>query len=82
MKTLVAILQLLPAIISAVKAIEEALPISGKGKEKLDLVLGLVGDLGEDANALKGPVEKAVGRVVSMFKATGVFGGKDAAPAS
>ena len=42
MKKLIAILQLLPAILAATKAVEEAIPIPGQGRKKLDLILDVV----------------------------------------
>ena len=42
MKTLVAYLQLFPTIISSVQALESAVPLPAAGKQKLDLLLGIV----------------------------------------
>jgi len=36
------ILGLLPAILDAVKAVESAIPLSGQGQKKLDLILSVV----------------------------------------
>jgi len=38
-KKLLLIFQLLPAILTAVKAVEEAIPLPSQGRKKLDLVL-------------------------------------------
>ena len=51
MKTLLLIMNLFPLLLSAVKAIEEAVPLPGQGKKKLDLVLDIVKsayDAGDD----------------------------------
>lgn len=42
MNTLFAILKLLPLVLTAVKAVEEAIPLPGQGKKKLDLVLDVL----------------------------------------
>lgn len=39
MKTLLLIFRLFPLLVSAVKAVEEAIPLPGQSKRKLDLVL-------------------------------------------
>ena len=43
MNTVKLLLQLLPAIIAAIKALEEALPIQGKGPEKLVVLREIIG---------------------------------------
>lgn len=42
MKTLLLIFKLFPLLLSAVKAVEEAVPLPGQGKKKLDLVLDVL----------------------------------------
>ena len=42
MNTLFAILKLLPLVLTAVKAVEDAIPLPGQGKKKLDLVLDIL----------------------------------------
>lgn len=42
MNTVFAILKLLPLVLAAVKAVEEAIPLPGQGKRKLDLVLDIL----------------------------------------
>ena len=42
MKTLLLIFRLFPLLVSAVKAVEEAIPLPGQGKKKLDLVLDVL----------------------------------------
>jgi len=42
MTTLFTALKLLPLVLSAVKAVEEAIPLPGQGKHKLDLVLDVI----------------------------------------
>ena len=42
MKKLTVILKLFPVILTAVQAVEEAIPIPGQGQKKLDLVLDVL----------------------------------------
>jgi hypothetical protein len=42
MKKLTVILKLFPVILTAVQAVEEAIPIPGQGRKKLDLVLDVL----------------------------------------
>lgn len=42
MNTLFAILKLLPLVLTVVKSVEEAIPLPGQGKKKLDLVLDIL----------------------------------------
>ena len=42
MNTLFTILKLLPLVLTAVKAVEEAIPLPGQGQKKLDLVLDIL----------------------------------------
>lgn len=42
MNTLLIVLKIFPLLLSAVKAIEEAIPLPGQGKQKLDLVLDIL----------------------------------------
>jgi hypothetical protein len=69
MKTLLAILKLFPLVLAAVRAIEEAIPLPGQGKKKLDLVLDILKtayDGGPDL-AKEFTWEKLVALVVSMI---------------
>lgn len=74
MKILLQIVQMLPAIIAAVKEAEALVPLSGAGKAKLDFILGLVSDTVDGASELAGPVAKVVSRIVALCNATGAFG--------
>jgi hypothetical protein len=74
------ILQLLPAVIEAVRAIEAALPASGQGAQKLALIretLAAGWSVASDAVASFETVwpalEKTVGAVVGLFNRTGQF---------
>lgn len=74
------VMSLLPAIIKAVRSIEEALPQAGLGAEKLRLVREMI----EGAFATLGEVklkfedawpgiERAIAAVVGLFNRTGAF---------
>ncbi len=82
MKTLLAILQLFPFILAAVRAVEEAIPIPQTGKQKLDLVLDAVKAAYDGASDLQkqfswdklsGIVVTIVGKIVGVLNALGVF---------
>jgi hypothetical protein len=82
MKTLLAILKLVPAILTAIKALEEAIPIVGQGKAKLDLILDVIHTAYENASDLQDEfsweklssiVAVIVGKIVAMFNALGIF---------
>ena len=51
MKKIAAILQLFPVLLNATKAVEEAIPLPGRGTQKLDLVLDVLKQA-YDASAL------------------------------
>jgi len=42
MKTALAILKLFPLVLGIVRAVEDAIPLPGQGKKKLDLVLDIL----------------------------------------
>ncbi|MCC6389113.1 MAG: hypothetical protein IT167_00820 [Bryobacterales bacterium] len=69
MNTLLIALNLLPVLLAAVKAVEEAIPLPGQGKQKLDLVLDVIKsayDAGTDLSA-KFSWEKLVTLIVPMI---------------
>jgi hypothetical protein len=68
-----AILQLLPALINAIKAIEEAIPGEGKGELKLAAIRQILEVTSEYSSKLWPTLEKVIGVVVSTFNTTGVF---------
>lgn len=42
MNTLLIVLQMLPLVLDAVRAVEQAIPLPGQGRKKLDLVLDIL----------------------------------------
>jgi hypothetical protein len=67
------VLSLFPAIIAAVRAVELAIPGSGNGKAKLDIILNSVLAIGEAAKSMVPVITSVVGIVVSGLNAAGVF---------
>jgi hypothetical protein len=69
MKTLLAALKLLPLVLSAVKAVEEAIPLPGQGQKKLDLVLAVIKSAYDASTDLakEFSFEKLVSLVVPMI---------------
>lgn len=67
------VLQLLPAIITAIKAIEDAIPGQGRGEDKLAAIRGILEGVSSQATSLWPAIEKAVSVLVGLFNATGVF---------
>lgn len=67
------VLQLLPAIITAIRAIEEAIPGKGRGEEKLSAIRGILEGVNANVEAYWPAIEKAIGVLVGLFNRTGVF---------
>ena len=82
MRTLLAILKLFPLVLAAVRAVEEAIPLPGQGKKKLDLVLDILkaayeggSDLAEEFTweKLVTLVVPMVTRIVGLHNELGLF---------
>ena len=73
MQLIINLLALIPMLIAAIKAVEEAIPGQGKGKEKLDLVLNIIQATGDQVGGLLPAITKAIAAIVSAFNAAGVF---------
>jgi hypothetical protein len=67
------VLSLFPAIITAVRAIEEAIPGSGNGKAKLGVILNSVLAVDEAAKTMVPVITSVVGVVVAGLNTAGVF---------
>lgn len=76
MNNLLIIMKLLPAIIAAVKALEEAIPDGGKGAEKLEAVRLIIEAVDEGVRALWPQISAVVSVLVGLFHKTGVFAPK------
>lgn len=67
------VLKLLPAIIVAIKAIEDAIPGQGKGEEKLAAIRAIMEAANGQISLYWPLIEKAIGVLVQLFNRTGVF---------
>jgi hypothetical protein len=73
MKTLLAIMQLIPALILVIKAIEEAIPGQGAGEQKLKMVREVMEVTDSSVTEIWPSLEKVIAVIVKTLKATGVF---------
>ena len=73
LSTATALLQLLPAIIAAIKAIEEAIPGQGHGEAKLAAIREILESVSGQVSTLWPFIEKAISVLVSLFNKTGTF---------
>ena len=67
------ILQLIPALITAMKAIEEAIPGSGQGEKKLALVRAILEVVDGNIAKLWPQISGVINALVAAFNATGIF---------
>jgi hypothetical protein len=73
MNTLKTIMLMLPFLIEAIKALEEAIPGQGQGEQKLAAIRTMIEILYEPAKEIMPLIEKVIGVLVNTFNATGVF---------
>jgi len=73
MKIALMILQLFPAIVGAVKALEEFIPVSGAGKEKLAIIRTLLEETYGDVKEIWPTIERLIAALVSAANALGIF---------
>ena len=82
MNTLLLIVKIFPLLLAAVKAVEEAIPLPGQGKKKLDLVLDVIKsafDASTDLSAsfswpkLVSLVVPMITQIVDLHNALGLF---------
>lgn len=74
MNTLTVILQLLPALIAALKAIEEAIPGQGQGEAKLAAVRQIIEAIDGGVGKLWPQIASTITVLIALFNATGAFG--------
>jgi hypothetical protein len=67
------VLQLLPALIQAIKAIEDAIPGEGQGEKKLAAIRGIMEATSAQAATVWPAIEKTIGVLVGLFNTTGAF---------
>lgn len=73
MKTALLVLQFFPALIAAIKSLEEMFPVSGAGKEKIGIIREVVQATYDGANEILPALEKAVEVIVKAANTLGVF---------
>lgn len=73
MQTFLALLKLLPALLAAVQSLEAAVPASGCGSAKADLLIGICKDVAVESADMAPMVQKLIDRIVALFKAVGAF---------
>lgn len=73
MQTLILIAQLLPALIAAIKAIEEAIPGAGQGEAKLAAVRGIIEAVDTGYKNLWPQIQPVIAVLVGLFNKTGAF---------
>uniref|UniRef100_A0A6C0JVN6 Uncharacterized protein n=1 Tax=viral metagenome TaxID=1070528 RepID=A0A6C0JVN6_9ZZZZ len=77
------VLGLLPVIIDTIKAIENAIPVEGKGKDKLELVKNVLQTTFETSNQslelfqdVWPTLQSVISAVVATFNTLGIFKNK------
>lgn len=73
MNTVIMILNLIPALIAAMKAIEDAIPGSGKGEEKLSAIRAILEAVDAGSVKLWPQISAVIGVLVGLFNRAGVF---------
>ena len=73
MKYALMLLQLIPALIQAVKSIEEFYPGAGQGKEKIAIIRELMESSYSEIKDAWPAIEKAVAMIVSLANTVGIF---------
>lgn len=73
MSTLLKILQIIPALIGVIKAVEEMIPESGKGKYKLELIQTILQESYDGITDMWPMLEKIIGQIVETLNALGIF---------
>lgn len=73
MNAVIIILQLIPALIAAMRAIEEAIPGTGKGEEKLAAIRGILEAVDSGASKYWPQIQSVIGVLVGLFNRTGAF---------
>lgn len=73
MNAVMIILQLIPALIAAMRAIEEAIPGAGKGEEKLSAIRQILEAVDSGATKYWPQIQAVIGVLVGLFNKTGAF---------
>jgi len=73
MKNVLMILQFIPAIIGIITSLEAAIPMSGQGKAKLELVKSFISIACDTATEIWPAIEKIVAAFVAVANSIGAF---------
>ena len=73
MKYITTIFQLVPALIAAMKAIEEAVPGQGQGEQKLSAIRAMIEAIDSSYKDLWPQISGVIGVLVNLFNSTGIF---------
>lgn len=73
LSTIKLILQLIPIILEIIKAVEDQIPESGMGKEKLQFIKEVLMSAIPQVEEIWSMVEKIVSSAVTLYNSTGVF---------
>ena len=69
----ISVLQLIPSIIKAMKALEEAIPEENVGPLKLAVIRETLMSINDQVAELWPYIEKAINAIVAVFNQVGVF---------
>lgn len=73
MNVVIMILQLIPALIQAMRAIEEAIPGQGQGEAKLSAIRQILEAVDAGAAKYWPQLQATIGVLVNLFNTAGVF---------
>ena len=73
MNTVVMIFQLIPALIQAMRAIEDAIPGSGQGEQKLAAIRQILEAVDAGVAKFWPQIQTTIGVLVGLFNSTGAF---------
>lgn len=73
MNTVIAIFQLIPSLIVAMKAVEEAIPGNGAGEQKLALIRGILETADGAVAGLWPKIKPVIDMLVAAFNSAGIF---------
>lgn len=69
----ITVLKLLPALIEAIRAVESAIPDSGKGADKLAAIKEILASSLENFDKYWPAISAAINTLVGLFNKTGAF---------
>jgi len=73
MKSVLIVLELIPALIAAIKAIEEAVPGQGNGEQKLVMIRTILENIEGFSKEVWPTLERTIAIIVGAFNKLGVF---------